>query len=430
MTPHIVIVNDHAHINGGSAKVAIDSAEGFARRGHRVDYFSAVGPVEPSLAEAGVTVTLLDQPDVVSAKSLARFGAQWLWNAAAERGLAGLLASCDPAETIVHVHGWAKALSPSIGRALTRAGLPVVHTLHEYYLACPNGGFYDYGAARDCDHEAMSLGCIAHNCDSRGYHRKLMRVGRHAVMRHASGLRDTARHLISISRLQRETIAPYMPSAVFYEVGNPIDVTDLGPKGDHAPGDIVFVGRLAPEKGPRYFARAARLAGVTPVFVGDGPERTALGREFPEACFLGWRSPAEVREILRAARALVFPSVWYEGQPLTVYEALALGTPVIVSDLCAGREAVVDGETGVWFKSADTPSLAAAISRLTDDALARRMADAAYARYWADPLTLDRHLDAIAAVYEKVREAFGAIPSRRDDLGPGRANTRGRAAAT
>lgn len=407
MTMRVVVVNDHAHVNGGSAKVAIDSAKGFARRGYRVDFFSAVGPIDPSLVEAGVEVTLLDQPDVASTPSLARFGAQWLWNAAARRGLAGLLASCDPAETIVHVHGWAKALSPSIGQALKHAGLPVVFTLHDYYLACPNGGFYDYGAARNCDYRPMSPGCIAHNCDSRGYHRKLMRVGRHAAMRYASGLYDTARHLISISRLQREAIAPYMPKdAIFYDVGNPIDVTDMGPKGDHAPGDFVFVGRLSAEKGPRYFAQAARLAGVTPVFVGDGPLRAALEAEFPEATFLDWQGPMDVRETLRAARALVFPSVWYEGQPLTIYESLGLGTPVIVSDLCAGREAVVDRETGFWFKSSDAQSLAAAISRLTDDDLARRMAGAAYARYWADPLTLERHLNSVAAVYEKARAAW------------------------
>lgn len=400
----IVIVSDHAHINGGLAKVAIDSAKGFARRGLRVDYFSAVGPADPGLAEAGVAVTLLDQPDVASTASLARFGAQWLWNAKAERGLTRLLAACNPAETIVHVHGWSKALSPSIGRALRGGALPVVHTLHEYYLACPNGGFYDYGSARNCGFLAMSPGCVAHNCDSRSYPRKLMRVGRHALMRHVSGLYDTARHVITISRLQRDVIAPYLPrDATFYDVANPIDVADLGPKPDGGAGDFLFVGRLSAEKGPRYFAEAARLAGVAPVFAGDGPEREALEREFPEAKFLGWRSPAEVREALRGARALVFPSVWYEGQPLTVLESLALGTPVIVSDLCAGREAVRDGETGFWFRSADADSLATAIMRLSDDETARRMARAAHAAYWADPLTLDRHLDAVETVYEKVR---------------------------
>ncbi len=399
----IVIINDHAHINGGAAKVAIDSAKGFATRGYQVIYFAAVGPIEPGLVEAGVKVALLDQPDVLSAASLMRFGAQWLWNGAAEAALSAHLAGCDPKETIVHVHGWAKALSPSIGRALARAGLPTVHTLHEYYLACPNGGFYDYGAARTCGRKAMSAECVLHNCDSRGYPRKLMRVGRHALMRQTSGLIETARHVIAISSLQRSVIAPYLPQARFHEVGNPIDVTDSGPRGDAAPGDFIFVGCLSAEKGARYFAQAARLAGVAPVFVGDGPERDALEREFPEARFLGWLPPDAVRANMRAARALVFPSVWYEGQPLTIYEALALGAPAIVSDICAGREAVAHGENGLWFRSADVESLAEKMTSLKDDALARRMSDAAHARYWANPLTLDRHLDAVAAVYDVVR---------------------------
>jgi glycosyltransferase involved in cell wall biosynthesis len=406
----IVIVCDHAHINGGQAKVAIDSAKGLSRRGYRVDFFAAVGPIDPGLLGAGVAVTLLEQPDVTSASSLTRFGAQWLWNAPAAHRLAALLSECDPFDTIVHVHGWAKALSPSIGWALRRSRLPIVHTLHEFYLVCPNGGFYDYHAARNCDFHPMSLGCIAHDCDSRGYHRKLMRVGRHALMLHVSGLYDTARHVITISKLQRQVASPYLPKdAVFYDVANPIDAEALGPKGEaplEAPlGDFLFVGRVSAEKGARYFAQAARLAGVKAVFAGDGPQLEELRGEFPEARFLGWRTPGEVRDLMRSARALVFPSVWYEGQPLTVYEALALGTPVIVSDLCAGREAVRDGENGLWFKSADALSLASAMRRLLDEPAARRMAQAAYDIYWADPLTLDRHLDGVGAVYEQARAA-------------------------
>ncbi|HMK88054.1 MAG TPA: glycosyltransferase family 4 protein [Methylocystis sp.] len=403
----IVIVCDHARVNGGQAKVAIESAKGLARRGHRVDFFAAVGAADPSLQEAGVAVTLLGQEDVESAASLARFGAQWLWNVAAERRLSALLQQCDARDTIVHVHGWSKALSPSIGWPLARAKAPVVHTLHEYYLVCPNGGFYDHHAAKNCELEPLSFACLAHDCDARNYSRKLLRVGRHALMRFASGLYDSARHIITISKLQREVAAPYLPiGARYYEVANPIDAEPLGPKPDDAPtGDFLFVGRLSPEKGPRYFGLAARLVGVVPVFVGDGPARATLAAEFPEARFLGWQSSAETRRLLRGARALVFPSVWFEGQPLVVHEALAAGAPVIVSDLCAGREAVRDGENGFWFKSGDAASLAQAMQRLRDEGAARAMARRAYEAYWREPLTLDRHLDAILGVYEQIRAA-------------------------
>ena len=396
----IVIIADHASINGGQAKVAIESAKGLAGRGYHVVYFAAVGPADSGLIEAGVQTVTLDQPDVTSASSLARFGMQWLWNAKAARRLKDILALCDRGDTIVHVHGWAKALSPSIGPVLKSAELTCVFTMHEYFIACPNGGFYDYPAAHPCQLRPMSLACIARNCDARSYHRKLMRVGRQAVMQH-TGLLDCIGDVVTISRLQRQILQPYLPAGVHYhELGNPIDVAPLGQKPDPARGDFVFVGRLSAEKGAMLFAEAARLAGQRAVFVGGGPQSAELKANYPEASILGWKKAAEVRTLLRNARALVFSSVWYEGQPLTVLEALGLGTPVIVSNVGAGRESVEDGVSGRWFRSNDAASLAAAMRELSNDATARRMSQAAYDLYWSNPPTLKRHLDGLCAIYE------------------------------
>ena len=398
---NVIIVADHSFINGGQAKVAIESALGLAARGHRVVFFSAVGPCDPRLTEAGVESIVLGQTDVALTTSLATFGVQWLWNRPAAAELKALLHRYDPRDSVVHVHGWAKALSPSIGPVLKATRLPVVFTLHEYYLACPNGGFYDYPVSAACHRTPLSPACIAHNCDSRSYTRKLMRVGRHGLMR-TTGMIDSVATVITISRLQRTVLAPYLPASTrYYEVSNPVDAAPLGRKPAGALGDIVFVGRVSPEKGANVFAAAARIAGQRAVFVGDGPQRAELEAGYPEARFLGWKNPTEVKVLMRAARALVFPSVWYEGQPLTVLESLAAGTPVIVSDICAGREAVEDGVNGLWFASGNAESLAAALTRLSDDATARRMADAAYDLFWTDPLTLDRHLDGIEDVYRR-----------------------------
>ncbi len=409
----IVVVADHAHINGGQTKVAIESALGLAGRGHAVTYFAAVGPADPRLAAAGIETVVLGQTDVGRARSLARFGVQWLWNRPAAAALRALLAACDPRDSVVHVHAWAKALSPSIGPVLQASPVPAVFTMHEYSLACPNGGFYDYPVSQACPRRPMSAACVAHDCDSRGYARKLMRVGRHGLMQR-TGMIASAAAIVTISALQRAALAPYLPAHThWYHIGNPIDAEPLGRKPAGDPGAFAFVGRLSPEKGPALFGEAARQLGQRAVFVGDGPLRAELEARFPEAAFAGWHDPAGTRAALRGARALVFPSVWYEGQPLTVLESLALGTPVIVSDLCAGREAVRDGETGLWFHSGDGDALAQAMTRLSDDAVARRMSDAAYDAYWAEPLTLDRHLDGIEAVYRAVRVAAPAARATR-----------------
>ena len=405
----IVIVADHAWITGGQSKVAIESGVGLAARGHEVVYFAAAGPVDPRLIAAGIEVVCLGQGDINTAPK-AQFLVQTLWNAKAKAALAALLAACDPASTVVHVHAWAKAVSPSIGPVLRASKLGRVYTMHEFFMACPNGGFYDYRKAVTCHRKPMSLSCVTTNCDSRSYLYKVARLARQKIV-DAGGLWNAFPHVVTISQLQFDAIRPYMPEdTIWHRVGNPIEVENRGPKT--APGEkFVFVGRLSPEKGVSHFCEAARRAGVTAHVVGDGQQRAELAAAYPEAIFHGWAKPENVRDILREARALVFPSVWYEGQPLTVLESLAEGTPVIVSDACAGRESITDGENGLWFRSADDDSLAAALRRLSDDAEAARMTASAHRMYWAAPLTLDRHLDSIENVYGEAL-ATAAAPAR------------------
>jgi glycosyltransferase involved in cell wall biosynthesis len=406
---HVVLVVDHAFVNGGQAKVALDAGLGLRQRGHCVTVFAAVGPADPRLEAAGIRVVCLGQDDIATTTNKFAFAAQAIWNRTAARRLAAELSGLDPRDTVVHVHAFAKALSPSIGRSLAASGLPLLYTMHEFFLVCPNGGFYEYPSARICHRVPMSMSCLTTNCDARSYPRKLLRVVRHAALEHVAGMKNLFPHIVTISALQERVIAPHLPAATrFHRVDNPIAVAKAPPRSG-PPGEFLFVGRISTEKGAPIFAEAARRAGVRPVFVGDGPARAELEARYPEAVMLGWRDEAGVQALMREARALVFPSVWYEGQPLTVYEALACGAPVIVSDACAGREAVEDGETGYWFRSGDADALGAHLTRLTDDDLAGRMGRAAYERYWAAPLTIGVHLDRIAALYDVVlRDAVGA----------------------
>ena len=357
---------------------------------------------------AGIRVVCLEQDDVTTARSKLAFAAQAIWNGAASRALARELAACDPRDTVVHVHAFAKALSPSIGTALRDSGLPCLYTMHEFFLVCPTGGFYAYPEQTICHRTPMSASCIVANCDARSYPRKVARMVRHVGLAHVARLPELFSHVITISDLQERVVRPLLPhGTVFHRVDNPIAVPQA-PLRDGPPGDFLFVGRISTEKGAPIFAEAARLAGARAVFVGDGPERADLAARYPEAVMLGWRPADAVQALMRQARALVFPSVWYEGQPLTVYEALACGAPVIVSDVCAGREAVVDGETGFWFRSGDPEALAAHLRSLSDDGLAVRMGRTAYERYWAAPLSLDTHLDRLARVYETVMRGADA----------------------
>jgi glycosyltransferase involved in cell wall biosynthesis len=98
----------------------------------------------------------------------------------------------------------------------------------------------------------------------------------------------------------------------------------------------------------------------------------------------------------------VFPSLWYEGAPLTVSEALANGLPCVISDACASRDAIVDRETGLLFRSGDKEDLRARIAELQNPQVADRIGRAAYDRYWADPQSVDAHIEALLKLYENM----------------------------
>jgi glycosyltransferase involved in cell wall biosynthesis len=393
--------------------VAHASARGLSRRGHRITFFSAVGPVDPALAESGIEVICLSQHDMLGDPSRLSAAVRVLWNGSAQRRLAELLCTADRRRTIVHLHGWSKALSPSVLFAARRSGAATVQTLHDYVALCPNGAFYNYVTHANCGLTPMSAACMMTNCDARHYGHKAWRVARQAAAVGLGGGRLDGQDLIYLSEKQRQVIAGLIPgTATLHHVANPVDVDDRGPVDVAANDGFVFIGRLSAEKGVLLFAEAARRLGVTARFVGEGPLHQEIRRAVPEAAITGWVTSAEVEAEIRNARAVVFPSVWYETFGLSVYEALAHGVPAVVSDNTASAAAIIPQMNGLLFRSGSVEALAEALDTLRDPAVAGRMALAAYHRYWADPLTLERHVDRLEDTYCRIieRRLRGAVP--------------------
>src|SRR3546814_20759544 len=91
------------------------------------------------------------------------------------------LATVDRRETVVHFHQWTKAFSPSVFAAVADRGIPAVVSMHDYFLACPNGAYFNFPRNAPCSLRPLSPACIASNCASRSYSHKLARTVRQAV---------------------------------------------------------------------------------------------------------------------------------------------------------------------------------------------------------------------------------------------------------
>lgn len=134
---------------------------------------------------------------------------------------------------------------------------------------------------------------------------------------------------------------------------------------------LTLVGRLSPEKGHRVLLDAAsRLhrnqVDFRIVLVGDGELRPEIEQQITSSGLTdrvhiaGWQDSAGVRETLDASRALVLAS-FGEGLPVVIMEAMAMGRPVVGTDVGGVRELVIDSETGWLVPAGDPKGLAEAM---------------------------------------------------------------------
>jgi glycosyltransferase involved in cell wall biosynthesis len=181
----------------------------------------------------------------------------------------------------------------------------------------------------------------------------------------------------------------------------------------HGLGDeplLVCVGRLDRYKGHDHLIEAfAALARARPrarlLLVGDGRFRDVLTATAQRAglgdrvCFAG--ALGDVRPALAAADVFVQASD-EEGLPGAVLEAMAMGLPVVATDVGGTREAVDDGVTGLLVPARDAAALAAAVLRLLDDpGLAARFASFARKRA-AEEFSSERELALTEDVYRRL----------------------------
>ena len=407
--PDVVILNESARIAGGADRVACETAIGLAGRGYRVRFLCADADVDPSLLAAGIEVHPLPLVSVYEIPGRGEQLRALTGNPDAPPLVTEALVGLEPERTVVHVHNAGLRLTWTSIEACQRWGAPTVFTTHDYGAACPTSNFFDYPAERVCPRRPLGAACLRYECTGHGHRARLPRILMATAARRARVYR---RHAAAIhpSPTARRIMEPFLRDVPRHEiVRNP---QELG-SGAAIPSrseTFLFVGRLVPEKDPRLFLLAAREAGVAAKVVGDGPLRKEMEREHPEADFTGWLSPHEVEAAFAAARVHVFPSRWRETMGLGVLDAASRGVPSIASEIVGAADWIREHDAGIVIPAGDVAALAAAMVALKDDAQVDALGGRAHEALWADPPTLDRHLDRLETLYADV--VAGGIVTR------------------
>jgi glycosyltransferase involved in cell wall biosynthesis len=349
------------------------------------------------LRSAGVTVLPFlrssDEIGTLPAAQKALLPLSPVYNGATQRALRELIAAERP--DLLHLHNPYPLLSPWVVRTARKAGIPVVHTVHNYRQVCAPGLYFRDGhLCTECKGKAFGYPAIKYACyrDSRAQsaiiattlavHRGTWRQG---VSRYIALTGGIAEHLRSF--------------------GIPDERISVKPNGIPDPGvttapgtGFLYAARLSPEKGLGVLVDAWRRHPTgslgTLRIAGDGPLRdiaSGLAAERGDVEYLGPLDRAATMAAIRAAACVVVASLWHDVLPTIVLESLAIGRPVLgtalggipylVGDAGWTVAPTVDGlAAGLAVASENAPKLGAAARRLyeekfTPDVLTKRLID-------------------------------------------------------
>ena len=333
------------------------------------------------------------------------------WNPFTVAGLRKLLEREQP--DIMHVHNTFPLHSPAVFHAARELPVAAALTLHNYRTFCAAGIPERNGVpCTDCLDRGSVLPALRHGC-YRGSRLATLPMAAMIALHRRLG---TWRHVdafIALTDFQRERLAAaglppdrmHVKPHFYADPPSPLPWPERREKA-------VYVGRLGDYKGVHVLIEAWRKWGKNAPaleIIGDGPEMERLAKMaaggWPDEriIFAGQLPFAEAQARLARARLLVLPSLCFEGFPMAIREAFALGVPVAGSLLGSIPRIVEDGKTGVLFRPGDADDLLARVKALWDraDSMAV-MGDAARAEF-ERCYTADANYSRIMEIYAEAR---------------------------
>jgi glycosyltransferase involved in cell wall biosynthesis len=318
----------------------------------------------------------------------------------------------DEQPEIAHFHNTFPLISPSAYYACRKENIPVVQSLHNYRLVCPNALFFrDNHPCEDCLGKTIPWPGVWHCCYHHSSSQSAAVASMIAIHRLIGTWHSRVDTYIALTEFaRRKFIQGGLPAEKIVIKSNFVD-PDPGPKarqGDFA----IFVGRLSPEKGIDTLMEAWKRRGIVPIkVIGDGPMRQFLEHAAKTnnlVDYLGRLSHHELFTVLKNSRFLIFPSVCYEGLPNIILEAFATGSPVVAANLGAASEIVQNKITGIHFRFGDPSDLIEKVNWAWEhpDEMAE-MGKNARLEY-EEKYTADKNYQVLTDVYQRTIETHRA----------------------
>jgi glycosyltransferase involved in cell wall biosynthesis len=401
----ILIVNTRHFYGGGDSTYAFNLANLLRFHDHEVSFFAMRDERNLGDPNSDLFVSNIDFKEINERQSLVsgiRVFSRVIYSREAEQNFSKLLERVQP--DIVHLQNIHGHISPSVIFVAKKRGLPVVWTLHDYKMVCPNSHFLIDRTGEIC--EACLSGHYGNAISKRCKKGSMLASTMAAIEAYAHRsmkIRDKIDIFLAPSAFLRSKLLQagfnprkvihvplFLPDEMFSETG-----------GDK--GYILFMTKLDAIKGIYPLLEACRNApDVRLKMAGrieEGLAKDLLPKLPPNVEYLGMQHGEALRRLLLDARAVVLPSLWYENQPFAVTEAFAAGKPVLASNLGGMTELIKHGERGLLLPAGDVNAWASALNWVAKHAEEARQMGIAAREYAVAFHSSGKHYHEIERIY-------------------------------
>jgi glycosyltransferase involved in cell wall biosynthesis len=307
---------------------------------------------------------------------------------------------------IMHVHNYWLILTPSIFKAARDYNVPTVLTLHNYRLLCPGGQFLRNNKPCELCMNGKSWRVLWHRCyPGKSLLKSFLSLRLYRDTQKKNFLAPWLDAYICLTTFGRKKFAEGgLPKEKLYVKPNFMEDPLNGKTTSTAGYGAIFVGRISPEKGLLTLMKSWQGINYPLTIVGDGPQMSKVRQIAPSIVkFIGERPHDETLKLIRDSAFFVFPSEWYEGFPLSLLEAMALGRAAVASDFEPRREMIQSRKTGLLFQPGNPDDLRNKVQLLiADPKLCSNMGFTARQEY-LQKYTPEKNYQMLMNIYERIQ---------------------------
>ncbi len=359
----ILMVNKFLYPNGGAETYFFKVGRYMEQAGHQVEYFGMYHEKNIVANSAGEYTSSMDFHTTGIERLIYPF--RIIYSFEAKRKIRRVIENFKP--DIVHLNNINFQLTPSIIDEIHKHHIPIVQTVHDYQMICPNHLMFD-NDKKPCELclYGSKWNCTRKNCIGSSKIKSMIGSMEAILYQHRKTYQLVDRFICPSNFIENKLAETNLYRGKSLTIRNFVELKNI--EGYEEKEDyVLYFGRLAEEKGLEMFLNCCRrLSQIKFKIAGTGPMVEAC-KGIPNVEFVGFKTGEDLDTLIRRAKFTVYPSIWYENSPLAVLESKSLGTPIIVSNMGGIPELVEHDETGIIIDDINEDKLAGEIQALYQD---------------------------------------------------------------